>query len=335
MSAEGTAVAAASPPGVGRLRWVRWGLTALVLVAIAWFARGFDYARLGAALRAAAWPLVALAALLNLTLNSAARTMRWRALLDNEPRTGRPVPFWTLASILLESQAVNNVLPFRAGEALRTLALNDRTGHSVRTAIAAQVAEKPVEVASLALVGLPIVLSHRTSGALASRWWLLVGIVLGVAAILAALRRARLHDRDGEGWLRKRARQLLDGMRTVDRPRGAWLASLAWALASDVVDLATIALCAAALRIDASPAAWCAVLVAVNIAIAVPSVPAQVGVHEAGAVLVLLSLGIEREQALAFALLYHGVHLLPSTLAGGAALAVTALRERRRHEVEP
>jgi uncharacterized membrane protein YbhN (UPF0104 family) len=316
----------------GRYRPLRWAVTIGVLVAIGWFARGFDFARLRSALRAADWPLVALAAALNLTLNSAARTMRWRALLDDDPRTGRPIAFWTLASILLESQAMNNVLPFRVGEAVRTIGVNERTGHPVRTAIAAQVAEKPVEIASLALVGLPIVLSPRTSGMLASRWWLLVGIVAGAAAILAVLRRLRLGPEAGDGWLRRSARQLALAIRTVDRPRAAWLASLAWALASDVVDIATVALCAVAVGIDAGPAAWCAVLVAVNIAIAVPSAPAQVGVHEAGAVLVLLSLGVDRERALAFALLYHGVHLLPSTLAGGAALATRTVRERKLRE---
>jgi len=330
---EGAAAPAA--PLAGRFRWVRWAVTAGVLVAIAWFARGFDFARLGAALRGAAWPLIALAALLNLTLNSAARTMRWRALLDADPHSGRPVRFWTLAGILLESQAMNNVLPFRVGEAVRTIALNERTGHPVGIAIAAQVAEKPVEIASLALVGLPIVLSQRTSGMLVSRWFLLVGVVLGAAAILAVLRRTRLRGRDGEGWARRSARQMLDALRVVDRPRGAWLASLAWAVASDLVDLVSIGLCAVAVGIDAGPAAWCAVLVAVNVAIAVPSAPAQLGVHEAGAVLVLVGLGVDREQALAFALLYHGAHLLPSTLAGGAALATTALRERRRREVLP
>jgi uncharacterized membrane protein YbhN (UPF0104 family) len=54
----------------------------------------------------------------------------------------------------------------------------------------------------------------------------------------------------------------------------------------------------------------------VNVAIAIPSTPGQVGVFEAGAVIVLGTLGVGRSEALAFALLYHAVHVLPVTALG-------------------
>ena len=76
----------------------------------------------------------------------------------------------------------------------------------------------------------------------------------------------------------------------------------------------------AALGIALPPAAWAAVFVVVNLAIALPSTPGYVGAIEAAAVFALTALGVEAEQALAAALLYHAVHFVPTTVLGALAL---------------
>jgi uncharacterized protein (TIRG00374 family) len=65
---------------------------------------------------------------------------------------------------------------------------------------------------------------------------------------------------------------------------------------------------------------WFLVFLAINLLIAAPSTPGQVGVLEAGAVLILRALGQSENAALAFGALYHLVHLLPETLLGVFAM---------------
>jgi uncharacterized membrane protein YbhN (UPF0104 family) len=64
---------------------------------------------------------------------------------------------------------------------------------------------------------------------------------------------------------------------------------------------------------------WIADLFTLNLTIMVPSTPAQVGAFEVGALVGLKVLHVEGEPALAFALLYHALQVIPIIL-GGLAL---------------
>jgi len=67
------------------------------------------------------------------------------------------------------------------------------------------------------------------------------------------------------------------------------------------------------------------VLVAVNVAMVVPfAPPANFGTIEVGATLALLEYGVSKEHALAFALVYHLLQILPIGI-GGLALASRSL----------
>ena len=110
-------------------------------------------------------------------------------------------------------------------------------------------------------------------------------------------------------------------MRTV-HARRSWLSSVGWSLLSDATDLLLVALCLRAFGIDVPPAAWALVLFSVNLAILLPSTPGQVGVLEAGGVLALTMAGVPPAPALAFALAYHAVHLVPTTALGLAGLCL-------------
>ena len=61
------------------------------------------------------------------------------------------------------------------------------------------------------------------------------------------------------------------------------------------------------------------VLTAFNVVSAVP-VPGNVGLHEAASSFTLVSFGVTREMALAFAMLYHASQLLPGIMGGAAAI---------------
>src|SRR5262249_43423155 len=139
--------------GVPRLsaasrRVIQGVFAAAIVIGAIWLFRDLDVARLREALLHARLSLIAAAALANITLNTAARTERWRALLLPSPEMRSAVGFFELAALLLASQATSNVLPFRAGEAVRAIGLRTRHGYPIKPLIAAQVLEKPIEALS-------------------------------------------------------------------------------------------------------------------------------------------------------------------------------------------
>jgi uncharacterized membrane protein YbhN (UPF0104 family) len=347
----------------GRAWWRRAlrYLPALIIVGLcALLLPRLELGRVLAALRDADWRLVALAAVVNMTLNVPSRTMRWWALLRPLPRrrvAGDTGPgFRELTSLLLASYATSNLLPARAGEALRTVQPNRRHGYPIGAMVASQLVEKLVEALSMAALAFPIVLWAHPSPALAVPLELFAAVTAGgVVAVLVVSRRAPHPDDDRSAryarvaaaeaepgappsaggrlerlvrrwWaeLGRFLRRLAQAVRRMSAPR-VWAASLLWSAASDLADVAAIGLCAHAVGIHVGVAGWFVVFLAVNIAIAVPSTPGQVGVFEAGAVLALGTLGVGQNEALAFAILYHAANAIPITLVG-----VLALREEWR-----
>lgn len=292
-----------------------------VLAGTVVYFRDLDLRELGRSLVANDWRLTAVAALLNLGPLTLARVMRWRALLPRDTATGRlPDPRF-LCRVNLAAYAASNVLPFRAGEAWRTTSLRERHGHAWHSIIAVQLVEKLVEAMSLTTFALPVALFPRPTA---------LPMVLGLATAgaLAVLGIARLGRLRGTAlrwpWL-ARAGEAFHSLES----RRAWIMSFGWALVSDLIDLTMIGLCLAAVGLHVPFLTSCAVLVGVNLASLLPSSPGQIGLVEAGAVLALASSGVGQPQALAFALLYHAAHLVPTTVGGGLVLAAGELSRLR------
>jgi uncharacterized membrane protein YbhN (UPF0104 family) len=204
--------------------------------------------------------------------------------------------------------ALNNLLPARAGEAIRVVQLHRHRGYPPGALIAAQLAEKAIEAVSLGLVCGALALLPG-----ANRTPLLIAGGLATAAVTAlSLIRGREPAAAGK---------FLQALRTLHAER-SWIRSLGWALLADANDLLLVALCLRALGIDAPPSVWALVLLGINFAILLPSTPGQIGVLEAGAVLALSSAGIPAAPAAAFAVVYHAVHLVPSTALGLIAISL-------------
>jgi len=270
-------------------------------------ARRVDFSALGSALHRAGWGFVALAVLCNVIANTLARVRRWQVLLEPIPHRQR-ASFLDLARLFYAATAISNLLPARAGEAVRVIELYRRRGYPVGGLIAAQLAEKGIEIVSLGIVcGACALPPGPHSAPLA-----LAGSLAGAAVImLVALPRGA---RSGAG-------RFGEALRAVHAER-SWMPSLLWSVLSDGTDLLLVGLCLRALDIDAPPAVWALILLSVNAAILLPSTPGQIGVLEAGAVLALTAAGVATEPALAFALVYHAVHLVPSSVLGVLAISL-------------
>jgi len=296
--------AIAAPRTRWPLRAAGW-LIAVALVVVA--ARRIDFPALGSALRATAWGWVVLAMVCAVIGNTLAQTRRWQALLEPIPHRQR-ASFFDLVRVSFASGAVSTLLPARAGEAVRVIELKRRRGYPAGALIAAQLAEKGIQAISLGLVlGICALLPGAWAPPLA-----LAGAVAAVAvALLAVL------PRHAPGV----AGRFLDALRTLHAER-SWVRSLLWSMVSDAVDLLLVGLCLRALGIDVHPGVWAMVLLSINLALLLPSTPGHFGILEAGAVWALTTAGVAAEPALAFALVYHAVNLVPGTVLGALAISV-------------
>ncbi len=267
------------------------GAAALV-VGLAVAVRRLDGAALAATLAGAPLGPIALAMALNLFGRTAARTGRTRALLRG--LAGRPIGFAALFRIHLGAYAGGALLPGPVEETLLIAGLAREGEHPVRDLLARYAVDKSLGVLSVALVALPIV---STVGRLAVP--LAVASVIAIAVVAFVLHRTRRSPIAGR----------------------ALLEALAWLVLSNVLSVAMIGLCLAAVGVALDPQAWTAIFSVSACAGALPLTPGQLGVTEASFVFSLARFGVAPSTALAAGVLYRLSQLAPLALAGLPALA--------------
>ncbi len=141
------------------------------------------------------------------------------------------------------------------------------------------------------------------------------------AALAAAAGAAAWLLRPGHGPTRSTGlvARLRAGLAALHDAR-ALATSVGWALAGWVAE-GTIALATlAALGLPATPTAAALVVVAASAAAAVGISPGNAGTFEVATVVALAGLGVPTGEAVAFALAFHAVHVVPVALLGGAVL---------------
>ncbi len=261
--------------------------------------------------------IAALAGAIVLYLGGCAlRGERWQELLEHNGVDAHRADTYSLVAV---GYLGNNVLPARAGDALRVFFLTPRVRSDARAVIGTIVAERLLDV--VLLVGLFVVLAFGVLGGIdvpsAGRFLLAAAIVAGLVALLAAAafvlhRRGRLrHALDflapmGEATRRMRGRH---GAALL-----AWSA-LIWGLEWGAWWLAARA---AGLELGVIEVGYLMGLATVFVL--VPSGPGYVGTFDAAIVFGLHALG-HTESALTYLLLLRFVIAVPITLVGLAALA--------------
>jgi uncharacterized membrane protein YbhN (UPF0104 family) len=154
--------------------------------------------------------------------------------------------------------------------------------------------------------------------------WVALGLFSVGAMIVFALRPIRQASGAAQagilavrgGGMRALLSQVRQGVVASADPKAlaySFSASLvAWTLE---VNVATLSLRAVGLQLPL--ASTLLVLLAVNIALAVPvATPANLGTLEIGAMLALVELGVTKERALAFAVCYHLLQIVPIAAIG-------------------
>jgi hypothetical protein len=323
----------AAPRASRRGRILRWaGLHALVGILV-WAFYDIRWASLGHALAQARPEWLALAAAVNFGV-LAFQAARWLALV-------RPLaPAATLGQAfkaMIVGFSVSTVVPARGGELARMEWLGRATGLSRVSVVGSILLDQLVNAAGL-LIGVALLpflidvpLWIRPTGYLA-----LALFVVGTMVVLALrpVSTVPLPERE------TRSRLPLRGVTNfLARVRNGFLASrdpralamsfgasfVAWGLE---INVTACSLRAVGLHLPLT--ASILVLVAVNLALAIPfAPPGNVGTLELGAILALFEFGVPKEQALAFAVCYHLLQVVPIGILGFALMTRDVSRRGR------
>jgi uncharacterized protein (TIRG00374 family) len=255
------------------------------------------------------------------------RGMRWRSLFAPGRRPGRlPVLAATMIGYLF-----NNILPARAGEAARVVALAQRTGTPAAEIVGTVVVERAYDVLSILIIffcaspWLPHENWFGTAAIVAGIAALGLGAVIWVLAVhgdrpLRVIVRplGRLPGLSVER-VEREAATLAEGLSGL-RERRVALEALLWSLAAWMTSALWAWLVLLAFQPSLGFGAGVLVTVVIGLSMIIPSPPAAVGVFEAAGVLALHAFGISQSAALPYALVLHVSNFVPLVLVGAITL---------------
>jgi uncharacterized protein (TIRG00374 family) len=326
---EGPVDEAAAPPPVAAARRAPWAMRAaglaVLAVAATWALHDVGWPALMDVVTHADPLWVTLAAAVNLGAIYA-MAGRWQALLHPvAPLVSRIEAF----KAMIMGFAVSIVVPARAGELARAEWLGRRTGLPRATILGSIVLDHLVNAAGMfcGIAVLPLILD--LPGWLHAGIWLALVVFATAASAVFVLRpKAGLPTPDGavlsEGRVGAGVASFLARARlglTAMRDRRALARSLGASLVAWVLEMGVVFSTLRAFGLHVPFGVSLLVLMAVNLALVVPfAPPANLGTLELGATLALMECGVPKGQALAFALVYHFLQVIPIG-AGGLALA--------------
>ena len=268
----------------------------------------------------------------------ACRIERWRLMLERDS----PGLKWTVcAGPFLASFAVNNILPFRAGDALRSFAFNEQLGTSYGVTIATLFVERLLDLLMvLVLLGAALVLFEVD---IARFTGVDVALIAGALIVLVLLFFPRYLSPLASGigriavrllprFGRKLADEIDRSLATLLHLAGASIMPklVFWSLLAWVAEGCVFWFVALALpSISAPLAGWLALPVG-TMATLIPSTPGYIGTFDYFAVRAMTELGNTTAGAMAYAILVHILLWLPPTAAGGLYLLLHPVRRSQR-----
>lgn len=256
-----------------------------------------------------------------------ARAMRWGVVVHHFDPLAPSKVLWRGMTI---GNALNTVLPLRAGDLVRPMFLSVKRRLPLATVLSTVVVERLLD--ALGVVGcLAVILvlmdTSETSahGAMdqVRDWVLEGGLVAGallVAVMLLASGRGRflakaVLSRVGRSWRVRGYRvylQLVEGLQPARRP---WrlLGGLAWTAAVWVLTTLSILAVTYSLDITLPPAGALFAAVALTVAISLPQAPGFLGIFQVAMTESLVLWGASRGESQAAALVIWAVYVLPIT----------------------
>jgi glycosyltransferase 2 family protein len=293
-----------------RLRWAGWLISLAALAGIVVWALGRP------APRAPQMPGLIVVAVALYAVATLVRAERWRLLLRFNGATPSRLDCHALTCV---GYMGNNVLPARAGDAMRVIYMTPRSSASARTVIGTLVAERVLDVAVLfsLYAVLAVVLG---AGTLSSRRFVFAGAVVAVAIVVALLAAVALHRRGhlARAWAFVRPMLAATGnLRGRHGAEAVGVTLLVWAVEAGVW------LCcadAAGLHVSALEALY--LLALASLFVFVPAGPGNVGTLDAAVLFGSRAIGRTSSAALSFLILLRLVLVVPITAVGLGFLVV-------------
>jgi len=284
----------------------------IALAAVVWWASHQEAPELPSGSEEIAWLVAAVGLYAAATL---LRGERWHRVLAIAKVRARRSDCYALTTV---GYMGNNVLPARAGEALRVVLLSTRCGASKRTLLGSVVAERLLDVIALAAIFVVVVYGVLSSTVLPTDRPLLVAgfgvlVLLLAAAALWTLRRHHVLER-ARDWLRP----LADAPRALIGREGIVLLAATFVLWA--FEAAVYLAVARSVELDISMTGALYLVALTNFVAALPAAPGSIGTFDAAVAFGAGRLGATGSAALSYLLLLRFVLYVPITVVGFVVL---------------
>jgi uncharacterized membrane protein YbhN (UPF0104 family) len=305
----GVIIARISTPRGSRLSWLGLAVSLLAVAGVVWWASRQDPPELpssGSELAA----LVGAIALYGLA--TVVRAERWQRLLVDERAVPARADTYALTCV---GYMGNNVLPARAGDAIRTVLMAPRAGASMRTVVGTLVAERILDVAVLVVIF--VVVGYGLLGEVGGDKVEIIVLVAAALAVCAfiAYRIVRRNERM-LAFIAPMASATLGLRRAHHGLLLLGLTLLIWAIEAGVWMSA-----AACVGFGMDPIEGLYIVALASVFSMIPSGPAYAGTQDAAAILGIKALGGTGAQAVAYIVMLRFIIVVPITLVGLVLLA--------------
>jgi uncharacterized protein (TIRG00374 family) len=303
-----------------------------ISIAFLYFAfRNLDWGRAREMARQANYGLLILSAAVG-TCMFPLRARRWRTILDPVAPKLPFGPLWRSTAI---GVMVTNVIPLRAGELARPLALTrELPSVSFATALASVAVDRVFDgIVVMVLLAVGVAVAHFPTSTTIGGYSLAHAagfVVFGALALLVAfyilvffpktlIRAFELVARRVSPTIERRGAEMLarfsEGLSVLRTP-GHFVAVFGWTLAHWLVQPLAFWLAFLAVGVHVPLAATLIVQGVIVILVALPSAPGFFGAFEAGAAIGLSLYNVGQSEAATWALLFHIASFIPITLIG-------------------
>jgi uncharacterized protein (TIRG00374 family) len=281
----------------------------VALAAVVWWATQQDAPHIPTGGDAIAWVLGAVGLYVVATI---VRAERWHQILEHTGVRTKRVDCYALTTV---GYMGNNVLPARAGEALRVVLLAPRCKASKRTLVSSIVAERLLDVVALVVIFVVTVYGVLSTSEVlpTDRPVLVTGIgvllLLIVAVAIWVLRAHHVFQRVRD-WLRP----LADAPRALLAPWGLVLLAVTFLLWT--IEASVYWSVARAIEMDISMSGALYLVALTNFVAALPAAPGSIGTFDLAVKTGAVNLGATGSVALSYMILIRFVLYVPITIFG-------------------
>ena len=314
-----------------RLALIQALVSLVALAAVVWWATKQEAPELPSGTEAILWIV---ASLFIYALATCVRAERWHRILFI---TGVRATRRDCYGLTTVGYMGNNVLPMRAGEALRIVLLAPRADTSKRVVTGSIVAERLLDVIALAVIFVVTVYGVLGADVLPTNRPILVGGLIGLAVLALAaaiwvLRRHHFFER-----VRDWVRPIADSPRALLGFNGVLLLGatfLLWA-----IEAAVYLAVARSVNLDISMTGALYLVALTNFVAALPAAPGSIGTFDAAVAWGAKRLGASGSAAVSYLIMLRFILYVPITIVGFVVLVTgyggwAKMREALRSERE-